>query len=301
MTKSLLADLMTFAPSVMASRVFGFVSRVRRPATAVAIAKRVFVAASGLDLREAARGIDSYKSLEELFVRELRPGARVIDADEDAVISPADGTVGACGVVTNGTLLQVKGKSYSLAKLLHDEEAARRFEGGVYATFYLSPRDYHRVHAPFTGVVREARIVPGRLLPVFPEACERIDELFARNERFVTYLDTEHAGRIAVVKVGAAMVGRIRVVYDESAYTNSSCRRDRVLRYDDPRALGKGDELGVFDLGSTVVLIGEPGRWRLEDELLPGLKTRVGMRIGTVLGAGEPRPKRAHRRGPAKA
>ena len=277
-----IVDLVQRLPAGVISRGWGFLVRRRHPRAAVGVAKRLFVRAVGIDLDEAAAPIGSYASLEELFIRRLRPGARRTDPSPVAVVSPVDGVVGACGTVEDGTLLQVKGRTYSLGRLLDDEDEATRYEGGPYATFYLSPRDYHRIHTPVTGDVREARIVPGRLLPVFQESVDRVEELFARNERLITYLDTAEAGRMAVVKVGATMVGRIGVTYDLTARTNVPGGRTRHLRYDPAHALKKGEELGVFELGSTVVLVGERGRVAF-DALVPGEPVRVGDRIGTLL------------------
>jgi phosphatidylserine decarboxylase len=277
-----IVDLVQRLPAGAMSRAWGFLVRRRHPRAAVSVAKRLFARASGMDLSEAASPIGTYDSLEELFIRRLRPGVRRVDPSPVAVVSPVDAVVGACGTVEDGTLLQVKGRSYSLGRLLDDEDEAVRYEGGPYATFYLSPKDYHRIHTPVTGVVREARIVPGRLLPVFQESVDRIDELFAKNERLITYLDTTEAGRLAVVKVGATMVGRIGVTYDLTARTNVPGGRTRHLRYDPGHALSKGEELGVFELGSTVVLMGERGRVSF-DALVPGEAVRVGSRIGTLL------------------
>ena len=275
-------DLVKRLPAGALSRAWGQLVRCRRPRPLVGVAKRLFVAMSGANLAEANEPINSYDSLEALFVRRLRPGLRPIVPAPDAVVSPVDGTVGACGAVAQGTLLQVKGRAYSLAKLLADAETAARFEGGPYATLYLAPHNYHRVHAPLAGEVRNATVVPGRLLPVFAEAVARIDELFARNERLITYLDTPSAGCLAVVKVGATLVGRIGVVYDETARTNIAYSSQmRRLHYDPAHPIGKGEELGVFEFGSTVVLVGEPGRV-LFDAIALGEPVRVGQRLGTV-------------------
>lgn len=283
MNRRLVVDVVERMPQAFVSRTWGWLARRRRPHLAVALLKRLFVAAAGVDMSEARDPIDSYDSLEQLFVRELRPGARSVDPDPTVVVSPVDARVGACGTVANGTLLQVKGRSYAVGRLLGDDQEAKRFEGGAYATLYLSPKDYHRVHAPVSGQVMDATLIPGRLMPVFPEAVENVDELFARNERLITYLDSPDAGRVAVVKVGATMVGRITVSFDESVRTNAGENAARAVHYDPPRLLNKGAHLGTFELGSTVVLLTEPGRVRL-DGLTPGGRTRMGRRIGTVAG-----------------
>lgn len=265
----------------MVSRAWGWLARRRRPRVGIHAFKRIFVTATGIDMSEAGDSIDTYATLEDLFVRKLRPGARRVDPEPMAVVSPVDGAVGAVGTVEQGMCLQVKGRSYSLADLLDDAAAAARYEGGAYATLYLAPRDYHRIHAPLSGKVAEATLIPGGLMPVFAEALDRVDGLFARNERIITYLDTPDAGRVAVVKVGATLVGRITLAYDSDVWSNQRGQARRHLTYDPPQLLQKGGELGAFELGSTVVLVAEPGRLTLEG-LSTGEVVRMGQRIGTV-------------------
>ena len=282
MNREVVVDIVERLPQAAISRAWGWIARRRYPKVGVDALKRVFVAATGIDLTEAQEDIGDFDCLEDLFVRRLRPGVRRVEPDASAVVSPVDAMIGACGRVQDDTLFQVKGRSYRLSRLLDDAENAKRFEGGPYATFYLSPRDYHRIHAPVSGVVKEARVVPGGLLPVFPEALEKVDELFARNERIITYIDTTHAGRIAVVKVGATLVGRISLSYDLAVHTNQPGQSRRTLHYDPPHLIQKGADLGAFELGSTVVLIGENGRVDF-DGIHPGSSTRMGLRIGSVI------------------
>jgi phosphatidylserine decarboxylase len=298
MDKQWMVDLVGRLPQAALSRAWGWLARRRRPRLGVTLLKHAFVRAVGIDMSEANQPINAYVTLEDLFVRRLKNGARRIDPDPAALVSPVDGSVGSGGRVHGGTLLQVKGRPYSVAALLADADAAQRFEEGEYLTLYLSPRDYHRVHAPVSGAVAAAALVPGSLLPVFPEAVQSVDELFARNERLVTYLDSPDAGRIAVVKVGATLVGRISVTYDAGVTTNRSGEARRDLAYDPPRPLAKGAELGAFELGSTVVLLAEPGRVRF-DRLEPGTVVRCGQRLGTVVPRTPARRAAARRRGAA--
>lgn len=278
----IVVDVTKRLPQALVSRAWGWLARRKHPRLGVTLLKRTFVAATGIDMSEAQGDIGDYPTLEDLFVRHLRPGARRIEPQPDAVASPVDGTVGEVGIVENDTLLQVKGRTYRLSRLLDDAEEAKRFEGGPYATLYLAPHDYHRIHAPVSGSISQAALVPGALMPVFREALERVDELFARNERIVTYIDSASAGRVAVVKVGATLVGRISVAYDEGVHTNVKGQTRGALSYDPPRAIQKGGELGAFELGSTVILVGEREGLRLDD-LTPGQKIKMGQRIGTIL------------------
>jgi phosphatidylserine decarboxylase len=298
MKRQLLVDLVERLPQGMLSRAWGWVARRQHPRVGVAVLKRFFVQAAGVDMSEAESPVGDYATLEELFVRRLRPGARRVESEPTAFVSPVDGVVGASGKVEHGTLLQIKGREYGLARLLDDAGEAARFEGGDYTTLYLSPRDYHRVHAPVSGQVADAVLVPGGLLPVFDEAVASVDELFTRNERVVTYLDNPDAGRVAVVKVGATLVGRIRLAYDATVRTNRAGQLRRHLRYDPPHLLTKGAELGAFEMGSTVVVITEPGRVELS-RLDPGATVQWGQQIGTVTGPPR-RPKAPVRRTASK-
>ena len=264
---------MSVVPKNRLSRVVRRLASVRS-----GVAVRRFAARYRLDLSEAEKPIESYLSVLDLFTRRLRPGIRPIDPEVGALVSPVDGVLDACGTITAGRLLQAKGREYTLSALLASETEAARYEGGSYLTLYLSPRDYHRIHAPATGQVTRSTYVPGTLYPVNPAAVAQVDGLFARNERLITHLETERFGPIALVMVGATCVGHIKVVYDAAIGTNTGgaeiVRRD----YLPPRTLERGDELGVFEMGSTVVLIVQKGVEIVS--LPPGSPVRLGNRLG---------------------
>ena len=284
-----IVDIVQRLPQGTVSRAWGWLARRQQPRLGVTLLKHVFVRATGINMAEADGSIDTYDTLEELFIRKLRHGAHRIDGSNTALVSPVDATVGISGVVTAGTCLQLKGRSYSLATLLGDSADAARFEGGAYATFYLAPRDYHRIHAPVSGQVCEAMVIPGALLPVFPEALDRVDGLFARNERIITYIETPNAGRVGVVKVGATLVGRITLAYDPELWGNRPNQTQRRVQYSTPHLLQKGGELGAFELGSTVIVLTEPKRV-VPLPLPPGTKVRMGQQIATIV-ARAPRSK----------
>lgn len=233
----------------------------------------------GIDWREAELPPEQYQSIQQFFCRALKPGARPIDSDPASLVSPVDATVAQAGPIHDGTLLQAKGLTYTVAGLLIDPQVARRYEGGWYATFYLSPRDYHRIHSPVDGVVRNTTYVPGSLWPVNREAVGRLRGLFARNERLITYLDTPTFGRLAIVKIGACMVGGIRVAYDPAVRATHQRGPIEYRCYPHPRPLAKGAELGRFEFGSTVILLAEPGFWKLSEALRPDTTVRVGAPI----------------------
>jgi phosphatidylserine decarboxylase len=221
----------------------------------------------GMDLSEARDPLSAYGSLDELFVRRLRAGAREWPARRDVAGSPVDGVVGAHGAIEAGELLQAKGRRYTVAELLDDGSAAARFQGGSYLTLYLAPRHYHRIHAPVGGRVAAARHVPGRLLPVNRPAVGRIDRLFPRNERLMAVLEPHAAGpmdarggywvggAVAVVAVGAFNVGRITADFDDGLTTNRRGAKAMTRHYEPPIVVERGDGLMAFHLGSTVVLL----------------------------------------------
>lgn len=213
----------------------------------------------GIDRSEAAAPLGAYRSLGDFFTRALRPGIREWPDDAAAAGSPVDGVVGQSGRIEGGRLLQAKGRAYSAAELLDDHELAGRFEGGAFLTIYLSPRHYHRIHAPVGGRIRRARHIPGRLLPVNRPAVHLVDRLFPRNERLVCLLEEGPLGAAAVVAVGAFNVGRITAAFDSRLVTNRRRARAETRLYDPPVGVDRGDELMTFHLGSTVVLLFEPG------------------------------------------
>ncbi len=252
--------VLRFLPRNLLSRAFGRIAAIRRPRWLARWMIRRFATAFELNLEEAARPLEDFESLLDLFTRRLRPEARAVDATPRSLVSPVDARVGAFGLLNQGMLLQAKGMPYSLASLLGDEEEARAFEGGHFLTLYLSPRDYHRIHAPEAGNLTRTRHEPGTLWPVNPPAVRRIPSLFAVNERVVTTLEASW-GRVAVVMVGATNVGRIRLSY-MNLVSNSGGRASDV-RHEPPLHVDRAGELGVFELGSTVILVvrGEGFRW----------------------------------------
>ncbi len=217
-----------------------------------------------IDAAQAEKPAERYESLQEFFTRRLKPGMRNVDLEAaETVVSPVDGMVYAAGTIEDGRLWQVKGETYSLLDFLGGDTAmAERFQGGEFMTLYLSPRDYHRIHMPFGGQVVQVTYVPGALFPVNPFALKNVSRLFARNERLISYVDSK-VGTIGVAKVGATMVGSVRVVYGDY-HTNAG---DQALTERMPRGprLAKGDELGRFEFGSTVILLFEKDRVKLRD------------------------------------
>lgn len=265
MRDALIVTALSVLPRNRGARAMGLLARsgVSRWLTGA------FVRAYQVDLTEAEER--PYPTLEALFTRRLRPGVRPISADPDALVSPVDGTCAFAGRSEGGVVPIAPGRTVSLADLL---DAPIEGERDV-IVLYLSPRDYHRVHVPREGVARSWRYVPGTLWPVFPAAIRRVPNLFARNERVVVRMDTDR-GPLDVVLVGAFGVGRITLEVCDLV-TNAGGQRSAGELVPAPR-LGRAAELGTFHLGSTVVLVSEPGRWRIS--VAPGDAVRVGQRIG---------------------
>ncbi|HEY3449851.1 MAG TPA: archaetidylserine decarboxylase [Myxococcales bacterium] len=274
-----LLKALSLLPRSAISRVVGDAARAPAPPRAHQAAMRAFVAAFGVHADEAELPVSEYATFEEFFTRRLKAGARPIAPGEQVVVSPVDARVASAGTARGGTLVQAKGRDYTLASLLSDPADGRAFEGGEYLTLYLSPRDYHRIHAPLSGSVEGYSYVPGELWPVNQLGVRFVPELFCTNERLVTYLATA-AGRVAVVKVGAMCVGRIRASYDD-VVTHSGRGASR-RRYERTVPIKKGEELGVFELGSTVILLFQPGKVTIDPSVVEGGKVRVGQPIARI-------------------
>ena len=273
--------LMRLVPKSALSRAVGTLTRFPAPAGVHQAAMRAFARAYRVDMAEAETGFDGYDRFSDFFSRGLRPGARPVDLDPQVVVSPVDGVVSQAGILERGTCLQAKGIQFPVDKLLDDAELAARYAlGGAYATLYLSPRDYHRVHAPVAGSVVASRYLAGEFWPVNPATVRNRDALFCLNERLVTVLESPTYGRVAVVKVGATCVGRIRAAYDDRL--THAGQAVGLRTYLPPRPVGKGDELGRFEMGSTVILLFEPGRVIWDDRLVPDAVVRMGRRIGVA-------------------
>lgn len=240
-----------------------------------------FARVVGIDVGEAARELTDYPSVNAFFVRQLRPGARTFPDDPRVLASPVDGVVGQVGRVEAGRAVQAKGRSYAVGDLIGGEDRVARFEGGLFITIYLSPRHYHRIHTPIPGTIARAEHIPGRLFPVNRPAVQWVDELFVVNERLVAHIDSV-AGPVAIVAVGAYNVGRISAAFDPAwsgtsgtSVTNRGAPPPPTRSYDPPIAVGAGDEIMAFHLGSTVVLLAPP-RFELREEIRPEAEVRAG-------------------------
>ena len=274
--------LLGLVPKNALSRLAGAVTRWEAPRWLLDRVISAFAGRYGIDLGECDAP-SSFRTFGEFFARPLRPGRRPIVAGEDVIVSPVDAVVSETGLAVAARLVQAKGIDYTVGALLGDYEAAGRFEGGPWATLYLSPRDYHRIHFPLGGRVTGWRYVPGRLWPVNAASVRTVPSLFAVNERLVVFMETP-LGACALVSVGATIVGRVRATFDPSVPPSNL--PGAVMQhgaYAEPITVAKGAELGAFEMGSTVIVLFEPGRAALR--LAPGQRVRVGERIGGAIGA----------------
>ena len=226
----------------------------------------------------------AYPSFNAFFTRALKPGARPVDTGRTAIVSPVDGLVSQAGPIERDMLLQAKGIHYSAESLLGGDAAlAANFEGGDFATIYLAPFNYHRIHMPYAGTLRRARYIGGDLFSVNGATAANVPSLFARNERIACVFDTTF-GPMAVVLVGALFVGSMSLVW-AGEVTAERTRMLRELPSTDPLvALDKAAELGRFNMGSTVILMFPRGVVRREPGLTPGSQLRMGERIATLQG-----------------
>ncbi len=271
-------NLQYVTPKHLLSRMVGKLAEAELGSVTTAIIK-LFIKQYNVDMSEALHSDpEHYSSFNAFFTRPLKPEARTIDERDDVLIHAVDGTVSQFGDIETDSIFQAKGHDYSLTSLLGGKpELATPFKNGKFATIYLAPRDYHRIHMPVDGTLTDMIYVPGELFSVNPLTAENIPGLFARNERVVALFDTP-VGKMAMVLVGATIVASIETVW-AGTVTPPAGKNVQHWTYDaDSEAsitLKKGDELGRFKLGSTIVACFEPGAIEFED-LAPGQVTRLG-------------------------
>ena len=226
--------------------------------------------------------LTAYEHFNAFFTRALKSDARPLDSTPNAILCPTDGAMSQLGPIESGRIFQAKGHNFSVLELLGgNAERAAPFMGGDFATIYLSPRDYHRVHMPLAGTLREMIYVPGRIFSVNTVTAQNVPELFARNERVVCLFDTER-GPMAMVLVGAMIVASIETVW--AGLVTPPKRELKTFRYDEaaraPIQLEKGAEMGRFKLGSTVILLFGPDQVRWTESLAALSPVRMGECLG---------------------
>ncbi|ERL55547.1 Phosphatidylserine decarboxylase [Psychrobacter aquaticus CMS 56] len=249
LTMNLFTTLQQLVPQQQLSKVAGRLAASRHPYVKRAFI-RGFAKAYNVSLDEYERqSLNAYESFNDFFTRELKEDARPIDATVNGIVSPADGIISQLGQIEDHKLLQAKGRHYDVGQLLADSEDGSYFADGSFATVYLAPSNYHRVHMPFAGTLTKTRYVPGTLFSVNNTTAANVPDLFARNERLVCMFDTKY-GKAAVVMVGAMIVAGI-----ETVATGKITRTDDIQEADHDMDFAAGDELGRFYLGSTAIIL----------------------------------------------
>lgn len=206
-----------------------------------------------IDFEEAEKPLDQYHSIGDFFVRRLKEGVRPLA--DSPLLHPADSVIAQIGEIIAGQCIQAKGKTYNVSELCGDPELGRQYEDGLFVTYYLCPTDYHRVHSPVDGAILRAHHIPGHLWPVNSWSTKNIDRLFAVNERVILEINSR-IGKCLLVFVGATNVGQIRLSFDPEIVTNTQLKQKNLERkYDPPIEIRRGQELGAFYMGSTVVMI----------------------------------------------
>jgi phosphatidylserine decarboxylase len=245
---------------------------------------RWFVKRYQVDMSLAAEeNPQAYSCFNDFFTRALKPGARPIDSDTDSIVCPADGAISQLGKIIDGRIFQAKGQSYTALELLGGDDAlAAEFADGSFATVYLSPRDYHRVHMPYRGKLRAMVSIPGELFSVNTVTAENVPRLFARNERAVAIFDTD-IGPMAVVLVGAMIVAGIETVWDGQIAPFASRDLATSLYPYQNITLNKGDEMGRFKLGSTAIVLFAKDKMRWDEKFRAGTPTKMGEHMGKIL------------------
>lgn len=275
--KKLFLDIISRNPL---SRTVGRMASTAFPKPVLTAAIAVYSKAYGVNLQEARNKVSDFNTFNEFFTRELSEGLRPVDSNPNTLVSPVDGVLLNHGKIDT-SIEQVKGKTYSVADLLMDKKEATRLHGGSYATIYLSPRHYHRIHCPDDGEILGYTYVPGRLYPVNNLGLPNVDRIFAVNERISTAVKSTRFGLVHVVKVGATSVGSISVSYD-TICTNVAGMSSAHVRYGHPKPIRRGAELGRFNLGSTVVLLVEEKSLSLAAGCKPGGEIQMGQPLFCV-------------------
>jgi phosphatidylserine decarboxylase len=222
-------------------------------------------------LAEAEFSIFKYPSIGAFFTRRLKPGIRPIAKND--FVHPADSLISQASELQNSELIQAKGKTYSLTEFVADLELSKKLQNGFFATYYLCPTDYHRVHSPVSGVIKKRIHIPGDLWPVNSWSTENIDSVFAVNERVVVEIETQQ-GMVAVVFVGATNVGKISLSFESDFFSNQGRQNKTTKLHKTP--IQKGDELGVFHMGSTVVVICENKKLISDTQKLLNQNVKMG-------------------------
>ena len=280
----LFAALQYVLPKHLLSRIIYAIARSESPFVKRTFLK-IFLGLFDINMAEAVQPDPyAYRTFNDFFTRALKPNARPIAIEREFIVSPVDGTVSQCGELLNESILQAKGQSYSLQELLAgDAESVAAYRNGSFACIYLAPYNYHRIHMPYAGTALKNIYVPGDLFSVNASTARAVPRVFARNERLICEFNTP-VGRVAVILVGALHVGSIETVH--CGEVNPPPRRRKqpeIIAAGIGRQFAKGDELGRFNMGSTVVLLFERGRIHWDESMQPNATVQLGRPIARTV------------------
>jgi phosphatidylserine decarboxylase len=280
----LFAALQYVLPKHLLSRIIYAIARSESPFVKRTFLK-IFLGLFDINMAEAVQPDPyAYRTFNDFFTRALKPSARPIAIEREFIVSPVDGTVSQCGELLNESILQAKGQAYSLQELLAgDVESVAAYRNGSFACIYLAPYNYHRIHMPYAGTALKNIYVPGDLFSVNASTARAVPRVFARNERLICEFNTP-VGRVAVILVGALHVGSIETVH--CGEVNPPPRRRKqpeIIAAGIGHQFAKGDELGRFNMGSTVVLLFERGRIHWDDSMKPNAIVQLGRPIARTV------------------
>jgi phosphatidylserine decarboxylase len=283
MKKMLMDLLMPVLPKNDLSHAVGRFVHIPIPGPIGRKSVELFARYYDINLDEAEHKLEMYPSIGALFTRKLKEGVRPLG--EAKIVHPADALITEAGPIDQNALIQAKGRSYSVQGLLGGGPYQEAFDGGEFATYYLCPTDYHRVHSPVDGKIVWSNHIPGALWPVNDWSTEKIPNLFNVNERIVTVIETEDKKLVALVMVAATNVGNMTMSYDDkiSSKTRGRDRKPQPKTYDPGRLIRRGDEIGIFHMGSTVVMLYAPGVVQNDLRKLKGTRSKVGASLNFSL------------------
>ncbi len=281
MKNQLLIFLFIIIPKSLFSRIFGTITRIPFPQWILRPIISKYCRSYDVNTDEFETPPGGFRTFNSFFTRSLKEGVHKIDTSPTAVVSPVDALIEQYGQIEGATIIQAKGIDYSLHDLVPSKQA-ELFECGSFMTLYLSPADYHRIHSPVTGSITGYFHIPGKLYTVQEFMVQGLRGLFSKNERLISYIDTEK-GHVGVCKIGAMNVGRMSISHAPVVTNKNIRRRNEVLyRGEERPEIRAGEELGVFHLGSTIVLLFQKNYIRFADDI-GGKRVRVGQRIGDII------------------
>ena len=277
----LFVALQRLLPKHMLSRLIAKTAESKTPWLKNVLISRA-ISAFNINMDEAlSDDLNDYENFNAFFTRALKDGVRPITSEPESIACPADGAISQAGPISKNKILQAKGIDYSTGRLLGNTAEAKLYEDGSFATIYLSPRDYHRVHIPLAGKLISTRYIPGELFSVNDQTAQVLPDLFARNERLVCEFESDEVGTFAVIFVGAMLVAGIETVWGGFEAPGPGAVRETDFS-DQSLNFAKGDEIGRFKFGSTVIMLFQDQKNRWTDKIEPHATVYMGEQIGTI-------------------